>query len=62
MNLPNAFEAKFRYQPGADEPPGYATREAPFGEAVGGKELSVRLFEIPPGQNLCPYHYEYVEE
>src|SRR5581483_11453749 len=27
-----------------------------------GEELAVKLFEIPPGEELCPYHYEYVEE
>jgi uncharacterized cupin superfamily protein len=35
---------------------------ASIGRAAGGKELSVRLFEIPTGESLCPYHYEYVEE
>jgi len=33
-------------------------------EAVTGVkgELAVKLFDLPPGQALCPYHYEYVEE
>ena len=22
----------------------------------------MKLFEVPPGESLCPYHYEYVEE
>ncbi len=30
--------------------------------ALEAKELSVNLFEIPPGESLCPYHYEYNEE
>ena len=29
---------------------------------LGSAEFSLNLFEIPPGQSLCPYHYEYVEE
>src|SRR5947208_9796494 len=35
---------------------------ARVGAAAGGEELAVKLFEIPPGESLCPYHYEYVEE
>jgi len=61
MSRPNAFTAEFNYED-EPEPPGYACAEAPYGKAVGGKDLIVRLFELPPGQRLCPYHYEYVEE
>jgi len=62
MTRPNAFDADFSggYEDG--EPDGYRCAEAPFGKAVGGKELTVRLYELPSGQTLCPYHYEYVEE
>lgn len=62
MSRPNAFDAQFSDQTADDEPAGYEASEAPFGAAAGGQELAVRLYEIPPGQNLCPYHYEYVEE
>lgn len=62
MTRPNAFDADFSNGYHAHEPEGYRGGEAPFGKAVGGKELIVRLFELPKGQTLCPYHYEYVEE
>jgi uncharacterized cupin superfamily protein len=29
---------------------------------LGARELGVNLFELPPGESLCPYHYEYVDE
>jgi hypothetical protein len=45
-----------------DDPPGYRAAAARIGAAAGGRELVVKLFEIPPGESLCPYHYEYVEE
>jgi uncharacterized cupin superfamily protein len=32
------------------------------GRVAGGRELRVRSFLLPPGESLCPYHYEYVEE
>ncbi len=62
MSRPNAFNADFsgRYDP--SDPDGFRSAEVPYGEAVGGSELAVRLFELPAGQRLCPYHYEYVEE
>ena len=62
MSRPNAFTAEFNYEDEKPEPPGYACAEVPYGKVVGGKDLIVRLFELPPGQRLCPYHYEYVEE
>jgi uncharacterized cupin superfamily protein len=60
MEPPNIFNARFEYD--EDDPPGFQAGLAEVGKAVGGEELSVRLFEIPPGQSLCPYHYEYTEE
>jgi uncharacterized cupin superfamily protein len=44
------------------DPEGYRSAIARVGRAAGGEELAVKLFEIPPGESLCPYHYEYVEE
>ena len=32
------------------------------GRAAGGKDIVIKEFEIPPGETLCPYHYEYEEE
>lgn len=62
MTRPNAFDADFSGGDDPRDPEGYRGAEAPFGKAAGGKELIVRLFELPAGQTLCPYHYEYVEE
>ena len=35
---------------------------ANVGKAAGGTDQAVKLFELPPGESLCPYHYEYEEE
>ncbi len=29
---------------------------------VAGENLGASLYELPPGQAVCPYHYEYGEE
>jgi uncharacterized cupin superfamily protein len=62
MTRPNAFTANFSDGFNPKDPDGYRAAEAPFGKAAGGSELLVRLYELPVGQSLCPYHYEYVEE
>jgi len=60
MARPNVFDERFDYD--SDDPAGYRSGELRVGDAAGGTELSVRVFEVPPGESLCPYHYEYVEE
>ena len=62
MTRPNAFDADFSDGFDDRDPDGYRGADVPFGKAVGGRELTVRLFELPRNQTLCPYHYEYVEE
>ncbi len=60
MPHPNIFGAEFEYDDA--DPEGYRSGIANVGKQAGGEEIAVKLFEIPPGQSLCPYHYEYVEE
>lgn len=60
MKRANIFDAELEYDP--DDPEGYRAGMARVGAAAGGTDLQVKLFEIPPGQSVCPYHYEYVEE
>lgn len=64
MSAVNLLAADYRYD---EEPDGYRSAEAMVGSenvgrAAGGKDLAVRVYEVPPGQSLCPYHYEYEEE
>jgi uncharacterized cupin superfamily protein len=42
------------------DPPGFRAGEVL--PRVAGRELIVRTFELPAGETLCPYHYEFVEE
>ena len=60
MSRANVFSTEFERDP--SDPDGYRSGVAKVGKAAGGQELAVKLFEVPPGQSLCPYHYEYVEE
>jgi uncharacterized cupin superfamily protein len=50
----------FQYDP--DDPPGFRSGMARFGPGLGAKETGASLYELRPGQAVCPYHYEYGEE
>jgi uncharacterized cupin superfamily protein len=60
MNRPNVFNAEFEYDD--SDPDGYRCGMARVGAQAGGRANTVKLYEIPPEQSLCPYHYEYEEE
>jgi uncharacterized cupin superfamily protein len=60
MTSVNIFNAEMEYDD--DDPDGYRAAVSNVGNQAGGKDLAVKLFDIPSGQSLCPYHYEYVEE
>jgi uncharacterized cupin superfamily protein len=42
----------------ADDPDGYHTSYARIGPLIGGRMLGLSLYELSPGQSICPYHYE----
>ena len=44
------------------DPDGYRAGIAPFGPALGASMMGASLYELPPGQSICPYHYEYPDE
>jgi uncharacterized cupin superfamily protein len=44
------------------DPAGFCSGVARVGQAIGAGALAVNVFEMPPGQSICPYHYEYEEE
>lgn len=45
-----------------DDPEGFRAAMARFGPQLGAKQTGASLYELPPGQAVCPYHYEYGEE
>jgi uncharacterized cupin superfamily protein len=44
------------------DPPGFRCGYANAGPELGAEELNQKVYELPPGESICPYHYEYVEE
>jgi uncharacterized cupin superfamily protein len=44
------------------DPDGYRSGVSRVGSAAGGRALAVKVYELPAGESVCPYHYEYEEE
>ena len=45
-----------------DDIDGFRAAYDRFGPRIGGDKLGTTLYELPPGEAVCPYHYEYPEE
>ena len=56
---PNVFEPDFD---DADDRPGFTWRAAEIGIQAGSARLGASLYELPPGQAICPYHAHLANE
>jgi uncharacterized cupin superfamily protein len=56
----NIASPEFTYD--ADDPEGFRAGMFRFGKEVGASLLGASVYELPPGQSVCPYHYEHGEE
>jgi uncharacterized cupin superfamily protein len=56
----NIFEPDL--QPGEDDPPGFQTLAARVGAPAGSEHLGATLYELPPGETICPYHWHEANE
>ena len=45
-----------------EDPNGFRAGMFRLGKLVGAEQTGVSVYELPPGQAICPYHYEYGEE
>ena len=60
MSKLNVCELEFEYDP--EDPEGFRAGMKRFGKKLGAAATGMSIYEIPPGQAICPYHYEYAEE
>ena len=61
LHLPsNVFDVEL--QEDDDDPAGYHARYARLGPLVGGRALGASVYELDPGEAICPYHYELGNE
>ena len=60
MRRVSISDPTFSYDPA--DPEGFRSGMFRFGPQVGAQQTGTSVYELPPGQALCPYHYEYGEE
>lgn len=60
MRRINLHAAQISYD--EDDPEGYHAGIVRPGPQLGAKETGASLYEVPSGQSVCPYHYEWAEE
>jgi len=48
--------------PDESDPSGYQAKTARIGPEIGMQRLGGSVYELPPGQSVCPYHWEAGEE
>ncbi|MGZ4165866.1 MAG: cupin domain-containing protein [Solirubrobacteraceae bacterium] len=58
--MPNVYTQEFEYDDA--DPAGYRAGVTMIGKSAGGRDNVIKEFQIPPGESICPYHYEYEEE
>ncbi len=56
----NIAAPAFEYDP--HDPEGFRAGMVRMGKALAADQLGASVYELPPGQAVCPYHYEYAEE
>ena len=60
MKRLNIAAPAFSYDP--EDAEGFRAGMFRLGKDLGAKETGTTVYELPPGQAVCPYHYEYGEE
>ena len=45
-----------------DEPEGYRTGGNRFGKSIGASMIGGTIYDLPEGEAICPYHFEYGDE
>lgn len=56
----NIASPAFRSSP--ENPDGFRPRSMRIGALVGAADTGMSVYELVPGQAICPYHYENPEE
>jgi uncharacterized cupin superfamily protein len=60
MRRINIADPQFAYD--EDDPAGFRAGMVRPGPDLGASITGASIYELPPGQAICPYHYEYGEE
>lgn len=45
-----------------ETPDGFRCNAASIGKRLGASLMGMTVYELPPGQAVCPYHFEWTDE
>ena len=63
METFNIFHGELDELPAGNEPPGYEQgRAVRVGRKIGATQMGMSIYELPHGQAICPYHFEWTDE
>ena len=51
-----------QFEHDGEDPEGFRSGQVRLGKLLGASESGISVYELPPGQAVCPYHYEVGEE
>ena len=60
MRKVNIAAAELKFDP--EDVDGFRAAMFRFGPLLEAKQMGASVYELPPGEAVCPYHYEYAEE
>jgi uncharacterized cupin superfamily protein len=60
MKRLNIFGTEFEHDD--DDPEGYSSGYVKLAPAIGGQTMAGTIYDLPPGNSNCPFHYESDEE
>jgi uncharacterized cupin superfamily protein len=60
MKRLNIFATEFEHDD--DDPEGYSSGYVKLAPAIGGSTMAGTIYDLPPGNSNCPFHYESDEE
>lgn len=60
MKRINISKPEFKRDP--EDPDGFRSGHLPLRKLLGAERTGASVYELPPGQSICPYHFEVGEE
>ena len=62
MEIFNVFTGEMDDLSTEKTPDGYRCNAASIGKRLGASRMGMTVYELPPGQAVCPYHFEWTDE
>ena len=62
METFNIFTGAMDEHASEETPEGYRCNAVSLGKRIGARRMGMTVYELPPGQAICPYHFEWTDE